>query len=548
MHSWNLLDFVMKVYHTGINFYYTHTGRITIMLPLFRTFIILLLSSFFLYGCAVNPVTGQNEIAFISETREINIGKENYAPSRQMQGGDYTVNPELSVYVNEVGQKLAAVSDRQLPYEFTVLNNSTPNAWALPGGKIAVNRGLLLELNNEAELAAVLGHEIVHAAARHGAQQMEKGIMLQGALIATSIAVQGSDYGNMIVGGAHVAAGLIHTKYGRDDELEADYYGMQYMARSGYDPMAAVGLQETFVRLNDNQSHNWLAGLFASHPPSMERVKANKATAAGLPAGGRLGKAMYDERITSLVKNKKAYESYSRGREALEKGDTNKALVYSQEAIGIEPREGHFYALQGDIQYKEQHYNDALKNYDRAIDLNSNYFYYYLQRGLTKKKLDQAREAYADLQKSTRLLPTSTAYNSLGELELAGGSSQRARQYFTEAASSDSPAGRQARASLLRLDFPRYASQYIHVQIGLNHEGYVLARVNNQAPMGIKDIELLIQHPDTSGKTQQTTLRLPILIPAGQAYTTSLNLGPYANASVLDVIRIQIISAELVEK
>jgi predicted Zn-dependent protease len=518
------------------------------MLQLLRSIPIVFLSCLFLYGCAVNPVTGKNEIAFISESREINIGKENYAPSRQMQGGDYAVSPELSAYVNEVGQKLAAVSGRKLPYEFTVLNNSIPNAWALPGGKIAVNRGLLLELNNEAELAAVLGHEIVHAAARHGAQQMEKGIMLQGALIATNIAVQGSDYGNMIVGGAQVAAGLIHTKYGRDDELEADYYGMQYMAQSGYDPMAAVGLQETFVRLNDKQSHNWLAGLFASHPPSLERVKTNKETAANLPRGGKLGKAIYDEHIAFLVKDKKAYESYAKGREVLEEGDTNKALAYSHEAIGIEPREGHFYALRGDVYHKEKRYNEALKDYNRAIQLNSNYFYYYLQRGLTRKKLNQTREAYADLQTSTRLLPTATAYNALGELELSGGSSQRARQYFTEAASSDSPDGRQARAALLRLDFPRYAGNYIQVHIGLNHEGYVMARVDNQAPLGIKELQLLIQHPDTSGKMQQTTRRLSSLIPAGHAYTTSLNLGPYANATVLKAIRIQIISAELVEK
>ena len=86
-----------------------------------------------------------------------------------MQGGAYVVDPELNRYVREVGARLARASDRALPYEFVVLNNSTPNAWALPGGKIAVNRGLLVELDNEAELAAVLGHEIVHAAARHGA-------------------------------------------------------------------------------------------------------------------------------------------------------------------------------------------------------------------------------------------------------------------------------------------------------------------------------------------------------------------------------------------
>ena len=123
-----------------------------------------------LAACGVNPVTGKKEIQFVSEAQELKIGEQNYAPMRQAEGGDFDVLPEPTAYVNEVGQKLAAVADRKLPYEFVVLNNSVPNAWALPGGKIAVNRGLLTELQSEAELAAVLGHEIVHAAARHGAK------------------------------------------------------------------------------------------------------------------------------------------------------------------------------------------------------------------------------------------------------------------------------------------------------------------------------------------------------------------------------------------
>jgi predicted Zn-dependent protease len=112
-----------------------------------------------------------------------------------MQGGDYSLDPALTAYVAGVGQKLAAVSDRALPYEFVVLNSSVPNAWALPGGKIAVNRGLLMELQSEAELAAVLGHEIVHAAARHGALAMQRGILLQTAVLATQVAAQRSSYG-----------------------------------------------------------------------------------------------------------------------------------------------------------------------------------------------------------------------------------------------------------------------------------------------------------------------------------------------------------------
>src|SRR5262245_41116474 len=102
-----------------------------------------LAGSLALGACGTKPVTGKKEIQFISEAQEIQMGEQNYSPTRQGEGGDFTVLPELSAYVSEIGQKLAAVSDRKLPYEFMVLNNSVPNAWALPGGKIAVNRGLL---------------------------------------------------------------------------------------------------------------------------------------------------------------------------------------------------------------------------------------------------------------------------------------------------------------------------------------------------------------------------------------------------------------------
>lgn len=197
---------------------------------------LLVLAVALLVACGVNPVTGKKELNLVGEETELKIGAENYVPSRQMQGGDLAVDPELTRYVNGVGQKLAGVSDRKLPYEFTVLNNSVPNAWALPGGKIAVNRGLLTQLNSEAELAAVLGHEITHAAARHGAKSMERGLFMQGAVMALAIGAHDNQYANMIVGGAVLGAQLVTQRYGREAELEADHYGMVYMKRAGYDP------------------------------------------------------------------------------------------------------------------------------------------------------------------------------------------------------------------------------------------------------------------------------------------------------------------------
>src|SRR5688572_7684695 len=175
-----------------------------------------------LAACSTNPVTGEKDLMLIGEGTELSIGAQQYAPMRQSEGGDYNMDPALTAYVQRVGNRLAAVSDRKLPYEFSVLNNTIPNAWALPGGKIAVNRGLLVELKSEAELAAVLGHEIVHAAARHSAQQMSRGMLAQGGLLATQIALGNSAYGGLATTGAQLASQVVLQKYGRDAELESD--------------------------------------------------------------------------------------------------------------------------------------------------------------------------------------------------------------------------------------------------------------------------------------------------------------------------------------
>ena len=268
-----------------------------------------LLPVLLLSACGVNPVTGKKEIQLISAAQEVKIGEQNYVPSRQSQGGDLKLLPELSAYVSSVGQKLAAVSDRPLPYEFVVLNSSVPNAWALPGGKIAVNRGLLTALENEAELAAVLGHEIVHAAARHGAKAQERGIALQAGMLATQIGLATSNVdqnlGSLLVQGASVGAQLVSLRYGRDAELEADLYGMQYMQRAGYDPAAAISLQQKFLQLAEADGRgrqSWLEGLFASHPPSAERVERNRQTASGIGATagavrGELGAERYQAQL-----------------------------------------------------------------------------------------------------------------------------------------------------------------------------------------------------------------------------------------------------------
>ena len=269
----------------------------------------LLLSLALASGCSVNPVTGKRELILMSTAQEIEMGKQYYVPMQQSQGGEYDVDPALTAYVQRVGNSVASQRGVNLPYEFVVLNNSVPNAWALPGGKVAINRGLLTEMESEAELAAVLGHEAVHAAARHSAQQQTRGMLLQVGVVGTAIAASDSDYGNLIVGGANLLAQAGIARYGRSAELQADRYGMQYMSKAGYDPQGAVELQQTFVRLSEGRRADWLSGLFASHPPSQSRVEANRATAATLSEGGRDGKAEYARAMARTMELKPAYEA-----------------------------------------------------------------------------------------------------------------------------------------------------------------------------------------------------------------------------------------------
>ncbi|MEH6606594.1 MAG: M48 family metalloprotease, partial [Pseudomonadales bacterium] len=367
-------------------------------------------SLLFTAGCAVNPVTGENELSLVSAQQEVTLGSQQYLPTQQSQGGQYYLDPELTYYVNTVGKELAAKSGRpDLPYEFVVLNNSTPNAWALPGGKIAVNRGLLLELEDEAELAAVLGHEITHAAARHSAQQMSQQMLMGVGLAALQVATDDTQYGNLILGSAGLGAQMIQGKYGRDAERESDYYGMRAMAAVGYDPQGAVELQETFVKLSKGRDQDWVSGLFSTHPPSQERVDANKKTAQALPSGGARNESVYNRRIAKIRHDKPAYDAYDKGMAALAKKDSKQALKLAERAISLQKQESQFHELRGAALEAQGLQQNALKAYDKAIALNSQYYSHYLSRGLLRKELGDSAGAKKDLEASNRLLPTSAA-------------------------------------------------------------------------------------------------------------------------------------------
>ncbi|HSN52719.1 MAG TPA: M48 family metalloprotease [Woeseiaceae bacterium] len=482
-------------------------------------------------GCAVNPVTGKADFMVVSEAQELAIGAENYAPMQQAEGGIYDIDHGLTAYVSEVGNKLAAVSDRPLPYEFVVLNNSVPNAWALPGGKIAINRGLLTELNSEAELAAVLGHEIVHAAAKHSAQQMSRGVLLQSAVLATAVVSGDSRYGQFAVGGAAVGAQLISSTYGRTAELESDKYGMTYMSRAGYDPSGAVTLQETFVRLSEGRESDWLSGLFASHPPSMERVEANRKMAASLPPGGILGVDRYNAAMQKTMAVKPAYDAYDEGRKALAQKNTAEALAMAEKAIELFPDEGHFYALRGDARLVDGKYDMAAKNYDSAIRRRDDYFYYYLRRGLAKKELGEFTGARTDLERSIGMLPTGPAHFVLGDIEAEQGNVQKAMEHYAVVAKSGGEMGQAATHKLQRLQLRSSPGEVIPRRCDADSAGNLVVSVKNTTPWAVEGVQIEARYTDAAGRAQVVRQAIPGRIPPGQIASINTGLGPYSGGS-----------------
>ena len=218
-------------------------------------------------GCSVNPATGNRQLALMSEAQEIAMGREADA---QIPGqlGLYD-DREIQDYVAAIGGRLAAESERpHLPWTFRVIDDDVVNAFALPGGFIYVTRGILTHMNDEAELAGVLGHEIGHVTARHTVNQMSKGMLAQiglgvGSVLSPEIA--------SLSGLAQSGLSLLFLKYGRDDERQADELAFRYGARAHYDPRSLVDLFALLERVGQRAESGGLPSWLASHPPPEAR-------------------------------------------------------------------------------------------------------------------------------------------------------------------------------------------------------------------------------------------------------------------------------------
>ena len=214
--------------------------------------------------------------------REIAMGKQ--AAMEVEKTAKLISDPVVTEYVNRVGQNLVRNSDAKVPFTIKVIDSDEINAFALPGGFFYVNSGLILRADEEAELAGVMGHEIAHVAARHGTKTATKGELMQLATIPVMILVPYGMAGYGIYEGLNLAIPMSYLKFTRDAEKEADYLGLQYMYKAGYDPNAFVSFFEK-IEAEERRHPGSIPKIFSTHPPTPDRVqKAQEEIATILPA------------------------------------------------------------------------------------------------------------------------------------------------------------------------------------------------------------------------------------------------------------------------
>ena len=360
-------------------------------------------------GCATDPVTGRQQFMLVSEEEEIQVDKQ-YSPFQFSADYGPTQDQKLNAYIDRIGKKMAAGTHRShMPYSFRVVNATYINAYAFPGGSIAATRGILLKLDNEAELAGLLGHELGHVNARHTAEQMSKGMLSQIVVGGISIlaGTQGSAYGELASQLGSLSAGALLASYSRDNEREADALGMKYMVQQGYGSKGFVGLMDMLNSLS-KQKLSSAELLFATHPMSDERFQT-AVDATQTTYKSAQNKPLYRERymdnIAKLRAQKNAIEQMQKGQEYMTKKKYSAADDHFRQALKKAPGDYAGLVLMATSQLLQQNWAVGHQYAGMAKKVYPQEAQAYHLSGFARIKLKKFEEAYNDFVEFDKLLP-----------------------------------------------------------------------------------------------------------------------------------------------
>lgn len=361
-------------------------------------------------GCATSPITGRSMLAGLSEEEEVAVDRQQ---SPHQFSNDYGAvqDTRLNGYVSSVGNALAGRSHRpKVPYNYRVVNANYVNAYTFPGGSMAATRGILLEMNNEAELAALLGHELGHVNARHAAQQAGRTLVANVLVASASVATAAAGYEGtaaVVAVGGMVGSSALLASYSRDNEREADALGMEYMTRSGYSPDGMVGLMN-MLRRQSHEKPSMLETMFASHPMSDERhatatrqTQSHYAAARGYP----LQRERYMDMTASLRRIKPAIDEEQRGEERMARKALAQAEGHFANALRAAPDDYAGNVLMAKCLVAQKRNGQAQPYLDRAKAIYPAEGQALHLSGVNKLVLRQSAAALADLDLYERFLP-----------------------------------------------------------------------------------------------------------------------------------------------
>ena len=362
-----------------------------------------------LAGCAINPVTGMPQLMLVSERQEIDIDKKH---SPHQFSADYGALQDntLNNYIDKTGKSLASLSHRPgMPYSFRGVNATYVNAYAFPGGSIACTRGILLALDNEAELAALLGHELGHVNARHTAEQMSKGILTSVALsgLAAYVGSDNQALGELAANLGNLGAGVLLAKYSRDNEREADALGMEYMFHGQYNPNGMVGLMD-MLRSMSKHNPSVIELMFATHPMSDERystVLESTSTQYKSAEDFPLHRDRYMDHTAKLRLMKKAVAELQDGEKEMAKKNFRTAEEHFQRALSEAPEDYTGFVMMAKCQLAQKKYGEAHRYAQLAKQVNPQEAQAYYVGGISKIEDKDYGAAHEEFSKYENLLP-----------------------------------------------------------------------------------------------------------------------------------------------
>ncbi len=345
---------------------------------------------------------GRGFFKILSLEKEIELGKL-YLPAAIDEFEGLYPDESVQRYIQEIGEKLAKKAHREMPYQFHLVNSGVINAFALPGGPVVITRGIFLTLENEDELAGILGHEIGHIERRHHASFVEKQIGLSLILQIGSLFLPQNLTGEILFQLGKISAGLLSLKFSRDQEREADESALNLLLKTEYSPEGMLKVFERFKKMEKSRPPEWLS----THPLPESRIKEWQEKLDLIKPSGAFIKTThrFNQIKKSLLDTQPSFAELDKGKKALKEKDYEKAKEYFQKAIELYPNNVPAYLHLAKLSLREKKFSSARDYAFKALKLNPELYSAHLLCGIAEFNLQNWERALAYFEKAKKIIP-----------------------------------------------------------------------------------------------------------------------------------------------